>query len=100
MIQDKKLEQYEDALETMLLAMLMEEVLAKKDKRKPRVKQVLVGCAARLLNTWVTDHQVIGVVMGIAQYSSPKAALVRTISEYNIVMRQLEEQGHVVLGFK
>ena len=100
MLQDKKLEQYEDALETLILAMLMEERIAEIDGRKPKTKKVLIGCASKIINTWVTDQQVKGVVCGIAMQESPRAALVRTVREYNHVMQQIEEKGSVVLGFK
>jgi len=100
MLQDKKLEQYEDALEVMILAMLMEERIAEQDGRKPKTKKVLVGCASKLINTWVTDTQIQGVICGIAMQESPRAALVRTVREYNHVMREIEEKGSVILGFK
>lgn len=96
-IQDKKLEMYEDALETLILALLMEEKVAQVEGRRARTKPVLVGCASRLVNTWVTDLQVQGVVVGIAMQENPRGALIKTVREYNKVMTQLEEEGSAVL---
>ena len=96
---DKKLEMYEDALETMILTMLMEERVADLEGRKARTKPKLVGCAATITNTWCTDVQVQGVIVGIAMQDNPKAALIRTVREYNKVMAEIEEKGSVVLDF-
>lgn len=98
-VPDKKLEMYEDALEAMIMTLLLEERIAKIEKRKARTKQKLVGCAAAITNTWCTDIQVQGVIVGIAMQSNPKAALVRTVREYNKVMAEIEEKGSVVLDF-
>lgn len=98
-IPDKKLEMYEDALEAMIMTLLLEEREAEIENRKPRTKPKLVGCATVITNTWCTDIQVQGVIVGIAMQQNPKAALVRTVREYNKVMAEIEEKGSVVLDF-
>lgn len=98
-VQDEKLFQYEEALEALIMTYLIECDSARTEKRKPRVIPKIVGCASAIVNTWVTDPQVKGVVMGIAMQANPKAALVRTVNEYNKVMAEIEKNGSVVLDF-
>lgn len=98
-VPDKKLEMYEDALEAMIMTLLLEERIAKLEGRKPRTKPKLVGCAAAITNTWCTDIQVQGVIVGIAMQQNPKAALVKTVREYNKVWEEMEKNGSVVLDF-
>lgn len=95
----EKMEEYEDALLNMQLCEAMERRVALIEKRQPKPTTVLRKCCVAISNR-LEHHEVKLVVLGICRQAYPAAALSKTVREYNAIMKEIREKGHVILKFK
>lgn len=96
---DIVMQEYEDALVTMQLAVTAEQINARLDKRMSKPNRALTACINEVLKR-ITSDQVRRVMIGISFQGQPVAGLTKTVREYLEVKAKIERDGFVILKMK
>ncbi|WAX14172.1 hypothetical protein ECO319P1_00013 [Escherichia phage ECO319P1] len=96
---DIVMQEYEDALVTMQLAVTAEQINARMDKRMSKPNRALTACINEVLKR-ITSDQVRRVMIGISFQGQPVAGLTKTVREYLEVKAKIERDGYVILKMK
>ncbi|QQG33721.1 hypothetical protein PQC34_gp013 [Cronobacter phage A24] len=96
---DIVMQEYEDALVTMQLAVAAEEVNARIERRMSKPNRVLTACINEVLKR-ITSDPVKRVMVGISFQRQPVAGLTKTVREYLEVKAKIERDGFVILKMR
>lgn len=96
---DIVMQEYEDALVTMQLAVAAEEVNARIDRRMSKPNRALTACINVVLKR-ITSDQVKRVMIGISFQRQSVAGLTKTVREYMEVKAKIERDGFVILKMR
>lgn len=90
----EEMDEYEDVLVTLMLAVEQERLRPSKRKRYTEV----IRESAKAIGKRMKHVNVSGVLIGISLSSNPLASLNKVVSEYSKVIEQIQENGYAVLS--